>query len=122
MSERTLLLIVGLPFLAIWARAIFEVLRRDDLSGVHTLMWILGLFFVPALGLAAYIVVRTPPKNHVSSATAKTSRAEQLVLLAEQRQRGELADGEYRIALSGLEHQRALSSASSQPAARDSLP
>ena len=103
MNERTLLLIVGLPFLALWARAIFEVLRRDDLSTGQTVVWMLGLVFVPALGLAAYIVVRTPPKNRVSDASVNTNRAERLVLLAEQRQRGELADDEYRLALSGLE-------------------
>ena len=103
MNDWTLLLIVGLPFLALWARAIFEVIRRDDLAVVQTLVWVLGLVFVPAVGLAAYIVVRTPPKNRVSDASADTSRAEHLVLLAEQRQRGELADDQYRIALSNLD-------------------
>jgi len=108
MNERTLLLIVGLPFLALWARAIFEVLRRDDLSTGRTVVWMLGLVFVPALGLAAYIVVRTPPKNRVSDASVNTNRAERLVLLAEQRQRGELEDDEYRRALSGLEQNPSL--------------
>ena len=103
MNERTLLLIVGLPLLALWARAIFEVIRRDDLSAVQTVMWVIGLAFVPALGLAVYIVVRTPPKTRVRNATSKTNRAERLVLLAEQRQRGELADDEYPLALAGLE-------------------
>jgi uncharacterized membrane protein len=102
-NKWTLLLIVGLPFLALWARAILEVFRRDDLAAVQTLTWILVLAFVPALGLAAYIVVRTPPKTRVSGGSANSSRAEHLVLLAERRQRGELADDEYRLALSGLD-------------------
>lgn len=89
------LLVVVLPLLALWIRAGVEIIRRRDLPAARRLGWIAGLVFVPVVGLAAYIVSRTPPELSRSSGDAGSARAEQIVLLAEQRQRGALDDDEY---------------------------
>jgi len=103
MSEWTLLVIVALPLLALWIRSIVEVVRRGDSSVTQRLTWIIILVLLPVVGLAAYIVARTPPKPRVSGGDVDSGRAERLVLLAERRQRGELDDDDFRLAVAELE-------------------
>lgn len=95
MSEWALLLLVGLPLLALWIRAGFEVIRRRDLTAASRLGWIAALVLLPIIGLTAYIVTRNPPGVTLDVDDADSSRAEHLVQLAEARQRGELADEEF---------------------------
>ena len=102
MSEWVLLLIAAMPLLALWIRSVFEVVRRGDLSMVRRLTWILILVLIPVGGLAAYIVARTPSQTHVSDASSDLSRAGELVLLAERRQRGELDDAGFDAAVAPL--------------------
>jgi hypothetical protein len=104
MSEWVLLLIVALPLLAFWIRSVFEVVRRGDYSATQRLAWILILILIPVVGVAAYVVARTPPKIRVSGASGNSSRAEELVLLAERRQRGDLDDAGFHGAAAALRH------------------
>ena len=76
MSEWTLLLIVGLPLLAMWIRSIVEVLRRGDYIATQRLTWLLILILFPVVGLAAYVVARTPPPVSRSGGEASSDRAE----------------------------------------------
>jgi uncharacterized membrane protein len=95
MSDLFVLVVAGLPLLALWLYAGVEVIRRHDLGGTGTVMWLVVLVFVPVVGLAIYVVSRPP--RHVSTGTrdADVSTAEAIVLAAERRQRGETTDGEY---------------------------
>ena len=102
MSDWMLLMIVALPLLALWIRSIVEVVRRGDYSATQRLMWILFLILIPVVGLAAYVVARTPPKARVTRGTGDASRAEALVLLAERRQRGELDEADYSLAVAAM--------------------
>jgi hypothetical protein len=102
MSEWTLLLIVALPLLALWIRSVFDVARRGDYSSTQRVAWLLILILIPIVGLAAYVVARTPPTARESGGSGDPSRAEDLVLLAERRQRGELNDVGFHEAVAAL--------------------
>jgi len=104
MSEWALLLIVALPLLALWIRSMFEVVRRGDYSATQRVTWTLILILIPVVGLASYVVARTSPKLRVSGERGDSSRAEELVLLAERRQRGELDDAGFHEAVAALRH------------------
>ena len=95
MNEWALLLVVGLPLFALWIRAGVEVIRRGDLTAAKRVAWIAALVFLPVVGLAAYIVTRNPPEVSRGDGDADASGAEQIVLLAERRQRGDLDDEEF---------------------------
>ncbi len=102
MSEWLLLLIVALPLLAFWIRSVFEVVRRGDYSATQRVAWLLILILIPIVGLAAYVVARTPPTARESGGSGDPSRGEDLVLLAERRQRGELDDAGFRDTVAAL--------------------
>ena len=95
MSDLFVLVVAGLPLLALWLYAVVEVIRRRDLGGAGTVAWLVVLVFVPVVGLAIYVVARPP--RHVSTGTrdADVSTAEAIVRAAERRQRGETTDDEY---------------------------
>ncbi len=102
MNGWVLLVVVGLPLLALWISAVVEVIARHDLGAGRTMLWLAVLLLVPVLGLAVYVVAR-PPRRPARSVTATpSSDAEQLVLLAERRQRHEITDGEFRAAVARL--------------------
>ena len=67
-------------------------------------MVLLLLILIPIVGLAGYVVARTPPPARVSGGSGDPSRAEDLVLLAERRQRGELDDVGFHEAVAALRH------------------
>lgn len=104
MSEWVLLLIVALPLVALWIRSVFEVVRRGDYSATQRVTWLLILILIPVVGLAAYVVARRPLTPRVSGERGDSSRAEELVLLAERRQRGELDDAGFHAAVTALRH------------------
>lgn len=96
MSDWFLLIVAGLPLLALWLYAAVEVVRRRDLSGARTVMWLAALFLVPVVGLAVYVVARPPRAVGSGQGGANFAAAEALVDAAECRQRGDTTDAEYR--------------------------
>ncbi len=102
MNGWVLLVLVGLPLLAMWIRAVVEVIGRNDLGAGRTALWLAVLVLVPVVGLAVYVVVRPPRRPALSTTAAPSSDAEQLVLLAERRQRHEMTDEEFRSAVAHL--------------------
>jgi len=105
MSEWTLLVVVVVPLIALWIRSIVEVARRQDYIATQKLTWVLILVLFPVVGLAAYVVVRTPPPVRLSGGRPDAHRAEQFVLLAERRQRGDLDDDGFHAAVAALQHE-----------------
>jgi hypothetical protein len=101
-NEWVLLVIVGLPLIAVWISTVVEVIGRQDLRIGRTLVWLAVLVLVPVLGLAVYVVARPPRRPARSATAAPSTEAEQLVLLAERRQRDELTDDEFRAAVGRL--------------------
>jgi hypothetical protein len=95
MNERLLLVLVGLPYLAMLLAALVEVVRRRDLPVGRRVVWFAALLVVPVVALFAYVVARPPRSVRISGSDGDPSPAEAIVLLAERRQRGELSDTDY---------------------------
>jgi hypothetical protein len=55
---RLLILIIVALFLALWVRAVIDVLRRQDLSGGAKALWIVGMLVFPFIGLLVYTMFR----------------------------------------------------------------
>ncbi len=102
MSELSVLLVVILPFVALLVWSIIEIATRPDLDLPRRIGWVLLVVILPVLGLAVYVVVRPTARVLRSGARTDTSRAETIVLLAERRQRGEIADEEFRIQVAAI--------------------
>jgi uncharacterized membrane protein len=95
-SDLTRALIAGLPILIATLLACVEVVRRPDLSGGRRVVWLLGLVFIPVIGVAVYAVVRPLRSSTAAVAdVAGPSDAERLVVAAERRQGGEIDDEEF---------------------------
>jgi uncharacterized membrane protein len=45
-------------FLFLWVRAVIDVFRRPDLSGVGKAAWTIGMLIVPFIGLLIYTMLR----------------------------------------------------------------
>ena len=105
MNEWTLLVVVVVPLIALWIRSVVEVARRQDYIATQRLTWALILVLIPVVGLAAYVVARTPPPVRLSGGRPDAHRAEQLVLLAERRQRGDLDDDGFHDAVAALQQE-----------------
>ncbi|WP_196279235.1 SHOCT domain-containing protein [Catellatospora vulcania] len=101
------LLLIFIPLLLIWAFAIVDIFRRDDLSGWLKALWIVVVILLPFLGTLIYLIFRQP------GATAQERRAmdqasrefvekyspndsaQQLKLLSDLHDRGKLSDAEF---------------------------
>jgi hypothetical protein len=56
-------LAVLLPWVVSWLYALYDIfLRRHDLSGPRKVTWALVVVLLPAFGVAAYVVMRPPPR------------------------------------------------------------
>jgi len=58
MIWRILIIVAVVLFLFLWVRAVLDVLRRPDLSGVAKAAWAIGMLVVPFLGLLVYTMLR----------------------------------------------------------------
>lgn len=101
-GEVWLLVLAVLPLLGLQLWAIVDVVRRRDLGLPRQVGWLLVLAVVPIIALGLYIVVRPPRAVRVSGGHADMARAEAIVLLAERRQRGEIATDEYRAEVAAI--------------------
>lgn len=93
------LVVVAIPLLVMWAGALIEVLRRDDLRTRGRVGWIIAILVVPLIGLAAYVVARPTRALPTSGTGGGDTAARGLVVLAERRQRGEITDAEFATEL-----------------------
>ncbi len=95
MSDIATVGLVSLPLLALLVYMIVDVARRRDLRVTRRILWIVILLAVPIVGLGLYVVVRPPRSLQISGEGGDVATAEQIVVLAEERQRGELSDDDY---------------------------
>jgi hypothetical protein len=56
--ETFFLFFIFLPLLMIWAYALVDIFRRDDIRGLMKALWILVVFLLPFLGTLVYLIVR----------------------------------------------------------------
>jgi Phospholipase_D-nuclease N-terminal/Short C-terminal domain len=105
--ETFFLFLIFLPLLMIWAFALVDIFRRDDLSGIWKALWVVVIFLLPFLGTLIYLIVRpagaTKEERVALDQTnrefvaryAPTDTASQLQVLADLHDRGKLTDDEF---------------------------
>jgi Phospholipase_D-nuclease N-terminal/Short C-terminal domain len=54
------LFLIFIPLIMIWAFALFDIFRRDDISGGAKALWVIGVILLPFLGTLVYLLLRTP--------------------------------------------------------------
>lgn len=102
MSDWIVLLIVLVPFLALWVAAIVNVGRDPARSVGRRVVWAAALVLAPVIALPAYVILRSPPVVRRSGASGASPRLQRFVELAEARQRGDMADDRYRSEVAAL--------------------
>jgi hypothetical protein len=102
-----LLMLIYIPLLMVWAAALIDIFRRDDIGGVSKALWTVTIFVLPFIGTLIYLIARpagaTKEERVVIDEASRafvrhyapSNRAEQLKVLADLHQRGALDDAEY---------------------------
>jgi hypothetical protein len=104
--ETFFLILIFLPLALVWAGALFDVFRRDDLRGVSKALWVAAIFLLPFVGTLIYLIARptgvTPEErelidqaNRVAAGSTPEARAFELQALADLHDRGKLTDEEF---------------------------
>lgn len=101
--------VLAIVALVVWvfivASVILDIVRRPDLDGMATALWIALIVFVPLIGVIAYLIARpsmTPGEAaDVSAFEAKVlpdgeARAEAIADLTRRHEEGQLSDEEYQ--------------------------
>ncbi|HSC90789.1 MAG TPA: SHOCT domain-containing protein [Gaiellaceae bacterium] len=105
--ETFFLLLIFLPLIMIWAFALLDVFRRDDLGGLSKAIWVVVIIFLPFIGTLIYLIVRPPGATQeervmIDQASREfveryspDDHASQLKVLADLHDRGKLTDEEF---------------------------
>jgi Phospholipase_D-nuclease N-terminal/Short C-terminal domain len=102
--ESFFLFLIFLPLALLWAFALIDIFRRDDIGGVGKALWIACVILVPFFGTLIYMIVRPPGATKeervaIEAATREyaspNDRAGQLSTLADLHDRGKLTDAEF---------------------------
>jgi hypothetical protein len=105
--ETFFLFLIFLPLLLIWAFALVDIFRRDDLSGIWKAIWVAVVILLPFFGTLIYLITRPPtatPEERAAFDEASrefvakyspTDTASQLKVLSELHDRGKLTDEEF---------------------------
>jgi uncharacterized membrane protein len=103
-SDLLVILVLAIPLLVLWAWGLWDVVRsRHDLAGWRRALWVLALLLLPVIALAAYLVTRPPrDRRQRPLGDENVEDAARIVTVAEQHQRGELTDDQYRSEISSL--------------------
>jgi hypothetical protein len=121
--ETFFLFLIFLPLAMVWAFALVDIFRRDDIRGWLKALWVATVILVPFLGTLMYLILRRPgatpeEREMLDDASrefvAKYSPSDgttQLQTLADLHDRGKLTDDEF-----AAEKARLLGTGSSAPA------
>jgi hypothetical protein len=105
--ETFFLILIFLPLALVWAGALLDIFRRDDMGGTSKALWVATVILVPFLGTLVYLIARpagaTPqeramvdePSRELVTRYAPDDHATQLKVLAELHDRGKLTDQEF---------------------------
>jgi hypothetical protein len=101
------LLLIYIPLVMVWATALVDIFRRDDIGGVSKALWTVAVFVLPFIGTLIYLISRPAGATKgervlIDEASrafveryAPSNRAEQLKVLADLHDRGALDDAEF---------------------------
>ncbi len=92
--ETFFLFLIFLPLAMIWAFALMDIFRRDDMSGGWKAIWVLCIFLVPFFGTLVYLVFRRPGAE-IKDARYIEDPAGMLKTLSDLHDRGKLSDEEF---------------------------
>ena len=105
--ETFFLLLLFIPLLMVWAFAMVDIFRRDDINGWLKALWLVCVILVPFLGTLIYMITRPPgataqEREMLDQASrdfvakySPTDGASQLQVLADLHDRGKLTDSEF---------------------------
>jgi hypothetical protein len=101
--ETFFLLLIFLPLVLLWAFALVDIFRRDDISGIWKALWIVCVIVLPFLGTLVYMIVRPPGATKEERAAieartqgyARDDRTSELSTLSDLHDRGKLTDHEF---------------------------
>jgi len=106
------LLLIWIPLAMLWVGALFDIFRRDDLSGFSKALWVVCVILVPWLGALVYLVTRPSRAVEYTTGAARhaamdhesaphvarfgpVDTASRLEALADLHDRGKLTDAEF---------------------------
>jgi Phospholipase_D-nuclease N-terminal/Short C-terminal domain len=101
------LLFIWLPLAFVWAFALVDIFRRDDVSGLMKAMWVAVVVILPLFGTLIYLLFRptgatVEERQAIDEASrdfvqkySPDNRAEQLKVVADLHDRGKLTDEEF---------------------------
>jgi hypothetical protein len=102
------LLLIWLPLVMMWAFALLDIFRRDDLKGWLKALWVLVVIVLPFFGTLVYLIARPAGATATEREAIEESNrsfvakyapdnaAEQLRVLADLHDRGKLTDDEFQ--------------------------
>jgi Phospholipase_D-nuclease N-terminal/Short C-terminal domain len=105
--ETFFLFLIFLPLALIWAFALVDIFRRDDLGGGWKAVWVACVILVPFVGTLIYLITRPPGATKEERAAldeasrdfvarySPESSASELKVLADLHDRGKLTDAEF---------------------------
>jgi hypothetical protein len=56
--EAFFILLIWVPLVMLWAFALVDIFRRNDLRGVSKALWVVVIFVVPWIGVLIYLIAR----------------------------------------------------------------
>jgi Phospholipase_D-nuclease N-terminal len=105
--ETFFLLLIFLPLVLLWAFALVDIFRRDDIGGGSKALWIACVILVPFFGTLVYLMVRPPGATQYERQAIEARSADprysaddrtgQLQTIADLHDRGKLTDDEFRL-------------------------
>jgi hypothetical protein len=113
-----LLCLIYVPLMLVWAFAVLDIFRRDDMGGVAKAAWLVCVVLVPFLGTLIYLVARPAgatlhERIAIDDASrqfvahyAPDNRAEQLRILADLHDRGKLTNEEFAAEKARMSRER----------------
>ena len=104
--ETFFLILLFLPLAMIWAMALVDIFRRDDMGGLSKALWVVCVIVVPFFGTLIYLVTRprgvTPEERAATAGDGRygapygpSSEVSELTALADLHERGKLTDSEF---------------------------
>lgn len=97
--ETFFLFLIFLPLIMVWAFALVDIFRRDDMGGGHKALWVAVVIILPFLGTLIYLIVRptgvTPEERQLIDAYEPADSTTQLQALSDLHDRGKLTDSEF---------------------------
>jgi hypothetical protein len=106
-GEAFLLFLIWIPMIMIWAFALFDIFRRDDLSGGVRALWVVIVILVPFFGTLVYLLFRQPggtpeERAEIDAASRQfvakyegTSPENRLKIISDLHDAGKLTDEEF---------------------------